>query len=61
MPRICAAAANERREVSASDRQRAMSWAQRLKCVFAIDIETCRQCGGRMRVIASIEQAAVIE
>jgi hypothetical protein len=26
--------------------------------VFAIDIETCRQCGGRLRVIASIEQPA---
>jgi hypothetical protein len=38
-----------------------MSWAQRLKRVFAIDIETCQQCGGRLRVIASIEQPAVIE
>jgi hypothetical protein len=27
----------------------------------AIDIETCRQCGGHLRVIASIEQPAVIE
>jgi hypothetical protein len=54
-----AAAANG--EVSGSDRQRAMSWAQRLKRVFAIDIETCRQCGGKLRVIASIEEPAVIE
>jgi hypothetical protein len=29
--------------------------------VFAIDVETCRQCGGRLRVIASIEEPAVIE
>jgi hypothetical protein len=29
--------------------------------VFAIEIETCRQCGGRLRVIASIEAPAVIE
>jgi hypothetical protein len=29
--------------------------------VFALDIETCRQCGGRLRVIASIEAPAVIE
>jgi hypothetical protein len=42
-------------------RQRGMSWAQRLKRVFAIDIETCRQCGGRLRVIASIEEPAVIQ
>ena len=46
---------------SATDRQRAMTWSQRLKRVFAIDIETCRQCGGRLRVIASIEAPAVIE
>jgi hypothetical protein len=47
--------------VSAADRQRGLTWAQRLKRVFAIDIQTCRQCGGRLRVIASIEQPAVIE
>jgi hypothetical protein len=61
VPRAGAAAATERAEVSATDRQRAMSWAQRLRRVFAIDIETCRQCGGRLWVIASIEEPAVIE
>ena len=61
VPRRRAAAANKRGEAAAIDRQRAMSWAQRLKRVFAIDIETCRQCGGRLRVIASIEAPAVIE
>ena len=39
----------------------AMSWAQRLKRVFAIEIETCRRCGGKLRVIASIEEPALIE
>ena len=39
------------------DRQRSLTWAQRLKRVFAIDIETCRRCGGKLRVIASIEDA----
>ncbi|HSM69469.1 MAG TPA: hypothetical protein VK830_07125 [Xanthomonadales bacterium] len=29
----------------------AMSWMQRLKRVFAIDIETCPECGGKLRVI----------
>ena len=29
-----------------------MSWAQRLKRVFQIDIETCPECGGKLRVIA---------
>ena len=32
-----------------------MSWAQRLKRVFNIDIETCSVCGGSMKVIACIE------
>jgi len=61
VPSTRAAASTERGEVSVSDRQRAMSWAQRLRRVFAIDIETCRQCGGHLRVIASIEAPAVIE
>ena len=61
VPRIHAAAATERGEVSATDRQRAMSWAQRLRRVSAIDIETCQQCGGWLRAIASIEAPAVIE
>jgi hypothetical protein len=39
----------------------AMTWAQRLKRVFAIEIETCRRCGGKLEVIASIEDAALIE
>ena len=31
-----------------------MTWAQRLKRVFAIDIEKCEKCGGPVRIIASI-------
>ena len=38
-----------------------MTWAQRLKRVFAIDIEKCEKCGGRVRVIASIEDPDVIQ
>jgi ribosomal protein S27E len=37
-----------------------MSWAQRLKRVFAIDIETCPDCGGQLRVIACVEEPALI-
>jgi hypothetical protein len=32
-----------------------MSWMQRLKRVFAIDIETCPDCGGTQRVIVCNE------
>ena len=38
-----------------------MSWAQRLKRVFNIDIEICSVCGGSMKVIACIEDALVIK
>ena len=38
-----------------------MTWAKRLKRVFAMDLERCRRCGGKLRVIASIEDEAVIE
>ena len=37
-----------------------MTWAQRLKRVFQIDIETCSECGANVRIIASIEDPAVI-
>ena len=37
-----------------------MNWAQRLKRVFGIDIEACARCGGKLAVIASIEEPDVI-
>ena len=39
----------------------AMTWAQWLKRVFKIDVETCRVCGGTARVIACIEDPVVIK
>ena len=38
-----------------------MTWAQRLKRVFGIDIEACSACGGAVRIIACIEDPAIIE
>jgi hypothetical protein len=38
-----------------------MTWAQRLKRVFGIDIETCPACGGALRIIACIEDPVVIK
>ena len=38
-----------------------MTWAQRLKRVFAIEIEKCEKCGGMVKIIACIEDAEVIE
>ena len=38
-----------------------MTWARRLKRVFGIEIEQCARCGGRLKVLASIEEPEVIE
>ena len=38
-----------------------MTWGQRLKRVFKIEIETCEACGGKVKVIACIEDPAVIK
>ena len=47
-------------EKTSQERHRAMTWMQRLKRVFGIDIETCERCGAKVKVIASIEAPAVI-
>lgn len=38
-----------------------LTWASRLKRVFNIDIETCTECGGPVKVIACIEDREVIK
>jgi hypothetical protein len=37
-----------------------MTWAQRLKRVFDIDVSTCIHCGGAVRIVASIEEPKAI-
>lgn len=39
----------------------AMTWAQRLKRIFNIDIETCPKCAGTVKVIACIKDPVVIK
>jgi hypothetical protein len=48
-------------EKTRAQKHRSMTWAQRLKRVVNIDIETCEQCGGAVKVIASIEDPLVIQ
>jgi len=48
-------------EPTAAERRASMTWAQRLKRVFGIDIAICRSCGGAVRIIACIEDPVVIE
>lgn len=50
---------SEGEEPTLAERRAAMTWAQRLKRVFGI--ETCSACGGAVRIIACIEDPAVIE
>ena len=37
-----------------------MGWARLLKRVFDLDLEHCPPCGGEFRIIAAIEELAVI-
>jgi len=37
-----------------------MTWAQRLKRVFGIDVNACGHCGGTVRIVASIEEPTAI-
>jgi hypothetical protein len=53
-------AANDKQDQTPAERHAAMTWAQRLKRVFNIDIETCCECGGEVRIIACIEDPEVI-
>jgi hypothetical protein len=46
---------------SHAERHGAMTWAQRLKRVFNIDIEVCGRCGWSVKVIACIEDQDVID
>ena len=45
---------------SPDEKRRSMTWAQRLKRVFNIDVSTCGRCGGTLRIVASIEEPTAI-
>jgi hypothetical protein len=46
--------ADEKQNQTPAERRASMTWAQRLKRVFNIDIETCSACGGAVKIIACI-------
>jgi hypothetical protein len=52
--------AEEGTEPPATPRHVAMNWARRLKRVFGVEIEACARCSGKLKIIASIEEPAVI-
>ncbi|HQY50437.1 MAG TPA: hypothetical protein PL007_08750 [Thermomonas sp.] len=45
---------------SPGQRLRSMSWAQRLKRIFHIDVNTCVHCGGAVRIVSSIKDPVAI-
>ncbi len=42
-------------------RPRHFAWAELLRRTFAVDVLACPECGGRLRLLATIAQRAVIE
>lgn len=44
-----------------TERRASLTWSQRLKRVFNIDIEMCARCGGAVKIIACIEDPVVIQ
>ena len=42
------------------DSHESMTWVERLKRVFTIDITICSHCGGAVNIIACIEDPSII-
>lgn len=42
------------------EERRAMTWTQRLKHMFGIDVNTCVHCGGKVKIVASVEEPQAI-
>ncbi len=49
------------KQATKSGKSSSMNWAGRLKRVFGMDIEVCSECGGKLKVISSIEGPEVIK
>ena len=47
--------------VQGPGRRPPIDWAGRLARVFGIDVETCSDCGGQLRIIACIEDRPTID
>ncbi len=56
-----ASTADAPEDTTPAERRAALSWAQRLKQVFNIDIEICKGCGGAVKIIACIEDPLIIK
>jgi hypothetical protein len=54
-----ASTADASEDPTPANRRADMTWAQRLKRVFNIDIEICKSGGGRVKIIACIEDPLI--
>jgi hypothetical protein len=50
----------EQHSRSPAQRRQGMTWAERLRRVFSIDVRLCERCGGTARIISCIENPEVI-
>lgn len=48
-------------EKTSAERHAAMTWMQKLKRVFNIDIEICEKCNAPVKIIACVEGPVAIE
>jgi hypothetical protein len=55
------AKAPDAQDPAPAERRASMTWAQCLKRVFQIDIETCSHCGRAVKSIACIEDSVVVQ
>jgi hypothetical protein len=53
-------AAARRAERGASRGPRSWAWATLMRRAFRIDVLACPRCGGRLRLIATVEDPAVV-
>jgi hypothetical protein len=50
----------ESEDKTPAEKHAAMTWAKRLKRVFDIDVQTCNDCGGAVKIVAAVEDPVAI-
>ena len=53
--------ADEEHDSAGQQRHHGYLWAELMRRTFAIDVLKCPRCGGRLRLMALIEQAGAVE
>jgi hypothetical protein len=52
---------DEGKDSAGRGRSRGYLWAELMRRTFETDVLTCPRCGGRLRLVALIEQASVVQ